>query len=146
MNTNNRLKDILIEKVNNSYWWHVPPRDSDAYKKRGKFLAPTYRQAEFYGRPNMDPEQVKISNPIFGFSEREILRRLFPLEYKNLELLDDGDYDPDWYTQRTSLDARMHNQAKRLGFDSIILLSPTGKKFLEKGLKPHSIELNLLNV
>ena len=72
------IKDILIEKINKSEWWHVPPRDRDAYKKRGKFFASTYKQAEFYGRPNDVPEKVLISNPIFGFSKVEILRSLFP--------------------------------------------------------------------
>ena len=66
----NRLKKVLINKVNSSYWWHVTPRDPNAYKKRGKFLASTYTQAEFYGRPNIEPENVEISNPIFGFSEK----------------------------------------------------------------------------
>jgi hypothetical protein len=74
---NYTLKDVLIQKINAGEWWHVTPQDPDAYKKRGKFLASTYLQAEFYGRPKLDPERVEIKNPVFGFSENEILKQLF---------------------------------------------------------------------
>ena len=71
------IKRVLIDKINKSEWWHVSPRDPNAYSKRGKFLASTYQQAEFYGRPNDIPEKVRISNPVYGFSEIEILKKLF---------------------------------------------------------------------
>lgn len=142
----NSLKKVLINKVNNSYWWHVPPRDRNAYKKRGKFLASTYAQAEFYGRPNIEPEKVEISDPIFGFSEEDILKQLFPKKYKRLAIADDDNCGAGWYTERIKLDAKMSKQAKRFGFDAIVLLGSTGRKSLEEGRKPRSIELNLLNV
>src|SRR3989338_1235780 len=142
----NRLKEVLINKVNSSYWWHVTLRDPNAYKKRGKFLASTYTQAEFYGRPNIEPENVEISNPIFGFSEKEILKQLFPKEYKKLTIDDDDNYVADWYTKRAKLDSKMYKQARRSGFDAIVLLGSTGRKSLERNRKPSSIELNLLNV
>ena len=63
------IKTILIDKINKSAWWHVNPQDVDAYKKRGKFLASTYAQAEFYGRPNDVSEKVSITNPIYGCSK-----------------------------------------------------------------------------
>ncbi|MDF1518256.1 MAG: hypothetical protein P1P79_09945 [Lutibacter sp.] len=66
------MKDILIEKINKSDWWHVSPKDSDSYKKRGKFLASTYQQAEFYGKPNNKPETVKkiiSNNPLIKTNE-----------------------------------------------------------------------------
>lgn len=138
------LRKILIDKINSSYWWHVPPRNPEAYKKRGKFLASTYPQAEFYGRPNMEPEKVNIFNPIFGFSETELLRQLFPKEYKNLILEDEDDYKPNWYYERIKLDAKMYRQAKRKGFDAIVLLGSTERKSLEQNRKPSAIELNLL--
>lgn len=74
------IKQVLITKINKSKWWHVPPQDSDAYQKRGKFLASTYHQAEFYGRPNIESEKAYIQNPVFGFSEVEILKIIFSKE------------------------------------------------------------------
>lgn len=141
-----KVKDILIKKVNNSCWWHVTPLDPDAYKKRGKFLASAYGQAEIYGRPNDSPEKVAISNPIYGFSEIEILKRLFPEKYKNLYSRVIKEEDKNWYNQRINLDARMFRKAKRLGHDAIVLLSPQGRDQLKRNRKPSSMELNLLNV
>src|SRR3989344_7295863 len=136
------LKQILVEKVNNSDWWHVPPRDPSAYKKRGKFLASTFRQAEFYGRPNDIPEKVSISNPAYGISEKRILKILFPTKYK--DLCSTAVYDSeDWYERRIELDAKMYQKAKMMGYDAIILIGRNGKKYLGKNRKPHSIELNL---
>ena len=90
------MKKLLIQKINQSNWWHVLPRDPDAYKKRGKFLASTYLQAEFYGEPLIEPEKVKIKNPIFGFSEEEILVQLFGKEkatkFLDFVLKEDTDY------------------------------------------------------
>lgn len=142
------IKDILIKKVNNSYWWHVAPADPDAYKKRGKFLASTYPQAEFYGRPNFNPEKVNIKTPIYGFSEKEILNKLFGnfLRIKDLVKSVFSDDDPDWYKNRIKLDGIMYKQAKKLGYDAIVLLTSRGKDQLERNRKPSSIELNLLNI
>lgn len=135
------IRDILIKKINASDWWHVPPSDPDAYKKRGKFLASTYLQAEFYGRPNLMPEQVRVSNPIFGFSEEEILIDLFSKNWEKLMLKED-----DGYSNRIELDRKMYVAAKRKGYDAIVLLTPNAKSMLRKGRKPNSIELNLLYV
>lgn len=140
----NKLKQTLIAKINKAYWWHASPRDLDAYKKRGKFLASAYTQAEFYGRPNLEPEKVNILNPVFGFSEKELLRQLFPKEYKDLIIKDDDSYEPDWHEKRVKLDSKMYKQAKKMGFDAIVLLGSTGRKSLERNRKPCSIELNLL--
>ena len=139
----NVLKDFLIKIINAGEWWHVTPRDSDAYKKRGKFLASTYLQAEFYGRPNMEPERVEIRNPIFGFSEKEILKQLFKSTELNL-LEDIINSKKDIYQKRIALDAKMHKKAKLLEYDSIVLMTEQGKIALQKGRKPNSIELNLI--
>lgn len=147
---NGMEKQILINKVNNSWWWHVPPQDKEAYKKRGKFLASTFAQAEFYGRPNNTPEKVSISNPLYGFSEREVIETLFSAkvvaEYEAFaqETLNDNS-KKSWYEHRIEWDARMHQKAREMGYDAIVLLSPDGRKYLEKNRKPHSIELNMLN-
>jgi len=138
------MTNTLIQKINQSFWWHVPPRDPSAYKKRGKFLASTYLQAEFYGKPNDEPERVKISNPVFGFSEKEILSKLFGVE-KAKKFLDSvlGE-DKNWYQKRIDLDQKIHERAEKLGHDAIVLLTKNGKKELKKQRKPSSIELNLV--
>ena len=137
-----KIKNTLVEKINNSQWWHVTPQDSDAYKKRGKFLSSTYRRAEFYGRPNDIPEKVSISNPVYG-KEIEILKHLFPNEHKTLYKTVANDCSSNWYINRINLDAKMYKKAKELGYDSIVVVGSSGKKLLTKSRKPHSIELNI---
>jgi hypothetical protein len=142
------LKDFLIRKINAGEWWHVTPRDPDAYNKRGKFFASTYLQAQYYGKPTDTPEKVTINNPVFGFSEEEILKQIIPY-YKDNKLMTDMLSDTDdenWYDRRITVDATMFSAAKKLGYDSIILICRSGYKALIKNRKPNSIELNLLNV
>ncbi|EQB63340.1 MAG: hypothetical protein RBG1_1C00001G0919 [candidate division Zixibacteria bacterium RBG-1] len=138
-----KIKDILIKKVNKSDWWHVLPSDKFAYQKRGKFLASTYHQAEFYGHPNFNPEKVKISNPVFGFSEQEILKALFGQTAK-AKMLKHSE-DDNFYKKRITLDGEMFQKAKSLGYDAIVLICKSGKKSLMQNKKPNSIELNLLH-
>jgi len=138
------MKELLIDKINNAHWWHVPPRDLNAYKKRGKFLASTYQQAEFYGKPNLFPEKVLVHNPLLGFSERDILSTLFGENIANKLLR--GLSVADSYEARIALDAEMHNAAVYKGYDAIVLMTPSGRNALGAGKKPRSIELNLCNV
>ena len=56
----------LIARVNRKSWWHVKPAEASAYRKRGKFLASTFQEAEFYGRPGDCPEKVTIASPVVG--------------------------------------------------------------------------------
>ena len=144
------MRSTLIKKINNADWWHVTPSDPEAYEKRGKFFASTFTQAEFYGRPNDIPERVSIKNPVFGFSEREILIKLFNKENarKYLAVLSDDNntHDPDWYKKRINLDARIHNRARELGHDAIVLMGSAGKKALLRRRKPNSIELNVIDL
>ena len=137
------MRSILIRKINRSEWWHVPPKDPSAYKKRGKFFASTFHQAEFYGRPNDIPEKVNIKNPIFGFSEIEILEQLFNKE-KAEKYLDKVTESNHFYQTRIKLDAKMYRRAKILKYDAIALMTKSGKNFLLKDRKPNSIELNLI--
>ncbi|MEA1995057.1 MAG: hypothetical protein U9N18_02735 [Campylobacterota bacterium] len=137
------IRDILIEKINNSYWWHVPPRDPEAYKKRGRFLASTFLQAEFYGRPNDEPEKVNVKNPIFGFSELEILEKLFG-KRKRKGYLNQILNTKNFYEARIDLDAKIYEKAKEFSFDAVVLMTQQGEKALLKGRKPSSIELNLI--
>jgi len=137
------MKDLLIQKIGESEWWHVPPKDPLAYRKRGKFLASTYLQASFYGKPNIESERVKIKNPIFGFSESEILQQLFGSKrhyYLNKVI----DAENDFYQRRIELDAAIYKKAKSLMYDAIVLMTDAGRKALQRGHKPKSIELNLI--
>ena len=59
-------RDKLLARINRKDWWHVPPADPKAYQKRGKYLASTFREAEFWGRPLDTPVHVSIANPIVG--------------------------------------------------------------------------------
>ncbi len=152
------IKEVLIHKINKSEWWHVTPADPDAYSKRGKFLASTYQQAEFYGRPNDISDKVFITNPVYGFSEKEIMLQLFPGEHNNrflkeYEKLKSIALQPEankhvknWYQIRIRLDAAMFKKAKSLGHDAIVLMPKNGRKELQRNRKPSAIELNLLNV
>ncbi len=137
-----RVKQTLVEKINASLWWHVPPSDPNAYKKRGKFLASTYNQAAFYGKPDNVPERVAVSNPLWGFSEKDILKALFPERYESLFRSVETD-DVGWYSKRIDLDAKMYRKAKSLGYDAIVLLASGAQRDLELNRKPRSIELNL---
>jgi hypothetical protein len=99
----------------------VLPADRDAFKKRGKFFASTFAQAEFYGRPNDEPERVNIGNPVYGFSEMEILEKLFTSEQIakfGLNDMENGT-SPAWYEKRMALDHKMYLRAKKLGYDAI---------------------------
>jgi len=91
----------------------------------------------------MEPEQVKIKNPIFGFSEGEILQQLFGSKWHHYlnKVLNAGD---NFYPKRIELDVAMYKKAKSLKYDAIVLLTKAGKKALQKGRKPNSIELNLV--
>ena len=137
------MKEILIKKINKSLWWHVPPRDINAYQKRGKFLASTFLQAEFYGRPNNNPEKVNVKNPIFGFSEIEILEQLFSKK-ESAKYLEQIKNSANYYQDRISLDSKMYKKAKSFGFDAIVLMTKSGKVALLNNRKPNSIELNLI--
>ena len=59
-------RDKLLARINRKDWWHVPPADPKAYQKRGKFLASTFREAEFWGRPLDIPVRVRVINLIIG--------------------------------------------------------------------------------
>jgi len=137
------IKQVLIHKINTSYWWHVTPQDPDAYRKRGKFFASTYKQAEFYGKPNNVPEKVKILNPLWSDSEIDIIKVLFPDSYQEKYKSVSSPESTYYYKNRITLDGQMHKQAKEMGYDAIVLLGATGIKELERNRKPRSIELNL---
>ncbi|MBY0427659.1 MAG: hypothetical protein K2Q32_00395 [Alphaproteobacteria bacterium] len=142
------MKEVLIKIINRSAWWHVMPIDPNAYKKRGKFLASSYSQAQFYGRPNIESEKVNIKNPVFGFSEIEILLQLFEKADQTAALNLYNELiksDSNTYKMRIELDSKMYVKAKKLGFDAIVLMTEAAKSALGRFRKPHSIELNLVS-
>ena len=128
----------LVLHINRKHWWHCPPLDPKSYKKRGKFFASSFAEAEFYGRPLDEPQRVKVCNPLIG-SEDHVLDFLgIPNYYPEPE-------DPRFYKKRTALDAKMRDAALAKGYDSIAIMHPTTfAAFRKTGKIPRSIELNIL--
>lgn len=137
METTSREK--LLARINRKDWWHVPPTGPKAYQQRGKFLASTFREAEFWGRPLDTPIRVRVSNPIIGDEpaiESELLGA--PSEFP-------GNDSPKMLEWRWKLDAKLKMAALAKGYDSIVLMSRSAyAKFAMEGKIPHSLELNLL--
>ena len=126
----------LVAYVNRKEWWHVPPRDRSAYSKRGKFLASSFKEAEFWGRPLDEPQRVLISKPLIG-DEAAIEKRLFGRRVSRASVS---------LEERWKLDARMKRAALGKGYDSILLMAPKGfAEFQSGGKLPRSLELNVLN-
>lgn len=128
----------LIAHINEKEWWHVPPQGGvESYRKRGKFMASSFREAELYGRPLDQPYKVSILNPLVG-DESTVHRKLFK---RVIEI----PLDDTFLEKRLSLDARMKRAALAMGYDSIALMHPKGfAAFRSYGKIPRSIELNLL--
>jgi hypothetical protein len=127
----------LIKHVNRKDWWHVQPVDPRAYEKRGKFLASSFQEAEFYGRPNDLPEKVAIETPVVG-DEATIERKLIGRVESHPDIS---------VRERFALDAKLRRAALRKGYDSIVLMSTTGfQRFKKEGKIPRSLELNIVNL
>jgi hypothetical protein len=130
-------RDKLLARINRKDWWHVPPAAPKAYQQRGKFLASTFREAEFWGRPLDTPIRVRVANPIIGDEpaiETELLGApsLYP-----------GDDSPKMLEWRWKLDAKLKKAALSKGYDSIILMSSSAyAKFAMEGGMPLFLELN----
>ena len=133
-------KGMLIARINRKDWWHVPPSDPNAYEQRGMFLASTFREAEFWGRPLDTPIRVNVLNPIIG-DESTVQNELgvVPPEYPGYD-------SPRLLAWRWELDAKLKKAALARGHDAIVLLSLSGyAKLIGEGKLPLSIELNLLH-
>jgi hypothetical protein len=127
----------LVVHVNRKAWWHVLPRDPNAYEKRGQFFASSFKEAEFWGRPLDEPQRVVIVAPLIG-DESTIEKTLFGRRVSTEEIS---------MEDRWVLDARIKREALVRGFDSIVLMSPKAfSEFNNFGTLPRSIELNVLNV
>jgi len=131
------LYERIVAHVNRKSWWHVPPVDPNAYRKRGKFLASSFGEAEFWGRPLDDPQRVTVAMPIVG-DEETIERGLFGKTVSTEDIS---------VPQRFRLDAEMKKAALAKGYDSILLMSPRSfVRFKSTGKIPRSLELNILRV
>lgn len=127
----------LVNYINRKYWWHVTPVDRLGYQKRGKFFSSTYTRAEFYGRPNDEPERVSIKKPLVGDANTVEIRLLGKVK----------GFDGMSIQRRLALDARMKRIALRKGYDSIIVFAETGlKRFRKEGKIPRNIELNVVDL
>lgn len=125
----------LITHVNRKQWWHVTPADPIAYKKRGKFYASSFQEAEFYGRPNDIPERATIAKPFVCDNqtiEKKLLGKIESYEGISIEEI-------------AKIDTRLRQEALKRGFDSIVLFSEKSlRSFRQTGKIPRSIELNIL--
>ena len=127
----------LIRHINRKAWWHVPPMDPRAYEKRGKFLASSFGEAEFYGRPHDIPERVTIAAPVIG-DDRHIESTLIGRVESALHMS---------VPKRLALDAKLRRAALRRGFDSIVLLTSKSFQALRSsGAIPRSIEFNIVDL
>ena len=127
---------MIICSVNRRRWWHVRPRNPDAHQKRGMFLASSFKEAEFWGRPLDRPKRVSVINPLVG-DEESIEKTLFGQSVSNEGMS---------VEMRWKLDAKMRKRALACGYDSILLMTP--KSFSaqkEIGKIPRSLELNVFD-
>jgi hypothetical protein len=128
--------ESLVAHINRKEWWHVPPLDPSAYSERGKFLASSFREAEFWGRPLDEPQRVAVSKPLIG-DEETIEKKLFGLRVSNEDFT---------MEERWKLDAKMRSAALREGYDCLVLMAPKAfTEFQSTGKLPRSMELNVLN-
>ena len=113
MKKSNAFVATLVAHVNRKEWWHVPPRDPNAYGKRGKFLASSFREAEFWGRPLDEPQRVAVRKPLIG-DEETIEKKLFGRRVSSEDIT---------MEERWKLDAKMRRAALRRGYDSLVLMA-----------------------
>ena len=123
----------LVEHINGKDWWRTSEPDEQAVKDRGLFYASTYKEAEFYGRPQDEPARVGIKNPLVG-DEQTIASALGVKVLKP-----DGPNE-----ERFAMDKKMKQLAEAKGYDSIALMTPAEyKNYFDTGKMPRSIELNV---
>ena len=129
----------MISHINKKDWWHCPPSDPYAYRKRGKFFASSFREAEFWGRPLDVPQHVIVSNPLIG-DEDSIEVELFGHSVPKPRAGSAKALEWRW-----KLDKRMKKAALTRGYDAIVLLTPNAFAACRQQSKiPRSIELNIL--
>ena len=99
----------LIKKINSMDWWRTAVSDEAAIKERGLFLASSYKEAEFYGRPIDEPFSVEIENPLIG-SEPVVMQKLgLTMPTEDIPV-----------AERFELDKKMKDKAVALGFRNLL--------------------------
>lgn len=131
------FKDELVAALAKKEFWHVPPAEGEgAYAKRGKFLASSFKDAEFYGRPLDEAQHVQIKNPIIG-TEQEIADRLgLEPQHEGMSQEEMNAHDRKWALA-----------AKKAGYDAIVTVG--GKQlanFKRTGRIPSQMEVNDLSM
>lgn len=137
----------LAEQINKRKWWHSPPSDGKAYQKRGVFLASSYKECEFYGRPLDEPIKVNLFNPLIN-TEENIIKFLFGNSSPQMSFytaLMNG-FAKEPLKARFKLDKDLFNAAKNKDYDSIAIISEKGLEKVRKGKLPRTVELNVLNI
>jgi hypothetical protein len=128
------LYDRVVAQVNRKKWWHVPPRDPNSYKKRGKIFDFIYKKTELLARRLDQPEKVRIEK--LCISEKATIETaLFgkKISDENIEM-----------DKRFALDAKIKKAALAKDYDSIVLMAPKAFTEFEKtGKMPRSLELNI---
>lgn len=136
----------LTEQVNRRKWWHSPPRDNASYRKRGIFLASSYRECEFYGRPLDAPVEVNISRPLVG-TEEDIIRSLCGKKSRQMDAYRKlaGNLAIDTLKVRFKLDADLFEAAKKKGYDAIVVIAAENAAEVKQGKLPKKAELNVFD-
>jgi len=126
-----------IEYINGKCWWHVTPEAAPAcYEERGRFYEATFRDSEFYGRPNDIPDRVTVSNPLIGDDDET-----------HMILFGHGPAESRDYQDLCRREALRKQRAVAMGFDSIVVpYRASLRRFLETGRFPRKIELCLLDL
>lgn len=128
----------IADKINKRVWWRTVIVDRDAISERGLFLASSFRDAEFYGRPRDKKFRVKIEKPLIGTSEI-IEKKLF------------GEKKFDWekinISEIMATEKRIKKVAEKLGYDSIayFLSKKEYQNYQVNGRMPVHIELTVFN-
>ena len=137
----------FADQINRRRWWHSPPSDKKAYKKRGMFLASSFKECEFYGRPLDEPIRVNVSNPLVD-TEQNIIKSLFGYSSSQMmaytALIKNAEKDP--LRVRFKLDADLFKTAKSKNYDAIAVVTEKGFEKTKNHKLPRSVELNLIDI
>lgn len=137
----------FAEQINKRKWWHSPPSDKKAYKKRGMFLASSYKECEFYGRPLVELIRVDVSNPLVD-TEKNIIRFLFGDNSPQMmifnSLINNTASNP--LKARFKLDADLFSSAKKNKYDAIAVITAKCFEKIKNHKLPKSVELNIIDI
>lgn len=137
----------LADQLNKRKWWHSPPTDKVAYKKRGMFLSSSYKECEFYGRPLNKLIRVNVSKPILD-TEQNIIRFFFGNDSRQMRTFDaliNGTAKCP-LNARFKLDADLFRAAKKNKYDAIAIVTEKGLEEVNNRKLSRSVELNVIDI